>query len=146
MFDSFLNMLGVLNMPGSEYASTSKHVRVLNIPGFWICLSRKIRKLCFLKYETFFRFSVSWNTRKYFVFRNIRKAFFWESIRNFFRICVSWNIRNFFLNFFNISAKKFYFPKYKEFFQGFRSFKFFNIRARKFYLLKYKEFLGGGFF
>ena len=35
----------------SEYALGSKHVMVLNIPGFWINLSRNIRKFRFLKYK-----------------------------------------------------------------------------------------------
>ena len=36
---------------GSECASSSKYIRVLNMLGFWIYVSRNIRKFRFLKYK-----------------------------------------------------------------------------------------------
>ena len=69
----------------------------------------------FLKYNKFFRMSVSWNLRKFhslkykefffflgwgggggFFSWNIRTVFFWENIRDFFGASVSRSIGNFF--------------------------------------------------
>ena len=63
-----------------------------------------LRKFSFRKYRKFLEFlvskilenSISWNMKKEFgvsVFRNIIKAFFWESIKSIFGFSVSWDIR-----------------------------------------------------
>ena len=108
----------------------------------------------FLKYKKFFsssESSVSWNKKKTFgvsVFRNMRKAFFWENIRHFFGILVSWSIRNFLgvdLFYSLRSGWKVLGSISRNFFLGL-FFWFFLVRLRfwiykkKFPLRKYKNF------
>ena len=92
----------------------------------------------------------------------LRKAFFWENIRTFLILELEWSIfsehkkssrSGVFFFFFQASAQKFHFPKYKKLFRVSVSWntrkykKTFNIRARKFHFLNYKEyFLGWSFF
>ena len=59
--------------------------------GFWIFLYWNIRKVSLCqgsKYSFLIKKdgSISWNIRNFFwLFQNIRKAYFWENIRSFFR-------------------------------------------------------------
>ena len=60
---------------GSEHTRVLNMLLVLNMLGLWIYRSLNIRKFFFLKYEEFiFGGFRSWN---------IRKAFFWENIKDF---------------------------------------------------------------
>ena len=71
----------------------------------------------FLKYNNFFKVSVSWIVRNFFVVsisRIIRKVFFWENVRSFFGVFVSWNMRNFLI----LELESSIFPQYKKIYRG----------------------------
>ena len=71
----------------------------------------------FLKYDKFFKVSVSWIVRNFFVVsisRIIRKVFFWENVRSFFGVFVSWNMRNFLI----LELESSIFPQYKKIYCG----------------------------
>ena len=114
---------------------------VLNMRGFWIYLSQNKRKFRFLKYKRFFRFFSFLKHKEFwgdFHSSNIRKAFFWEKIRNFLGVS-----RDGF--FFTFSSLKSYFLKYKKLFRvsiswDIRKFRFLKYKKR-FILRKCKKFL-----
>ena len=80
----------------SEYISDSEFTRVLNMllvlsmSGFWIYLSRNIRKFHFLKQKELFR---GFRFLKYLKFsRDELKGSVSRNIRSFFSVSVSWNL------------------------------------------------------
>ena len=88
----------------------------------WAWRGRKIRRIS----NTLGIICINWKTLQGFISRNIRKAFFWENIRNFLILelesSISWNIRNFFpggfLCFFGLRLRKLHFLKCKKLFRA----------------------------
>ena len=69
------------------------------------------------------------------------KSFIFRNIRNFLLLKYQKNMKNFL----SLGARKFHFPKYKNFFSK-KYKKFFNLGARKFHFSKHKKFFQNGFF
>ena len=63
-----------------------------------------------------------------------------QKYKKFFRVSVSWYIRKFCFLKYNKFFQDFSFPEYKKSFLLRKYKKFFNIRARKFHFPKHKEF------